>query len=110
MARKNIVETAEVRAFAERMSPLSRRKYDRALFGLREFGYLRMPEAEKVDGYDNLFAIRIMTDGNERFFYAYDDGVNVYVLHAYEKRTPKIPQSEINHALQIKKELLGGAL
>ena len=31
MARKNIVETSEVRAFAEQMSPLSRRKYDRAL-------------------------------------------------------------------------------
>ena len=110
MARKNIVETSEVRAFAEQMSPLSRRKYDRALFGLREFGYLRMPEAEKVEGYENLFAIRIMTDGNERFFYAYDDGINIYVLHAYEKRTPKIPQSEINQALKIKRELLGESL
>ena len=106
--RKTVIETPAVREFASRMSPLSQRKYDRALFGLREFGYLRMPEAEKVNGYENLFAIRVMTDGNERFFYAYDTGVNAYILHAYEKRSERIPIAEINHALQIKNELLGG--
>ena len=41
------------------------RKYLRALHTLGLFGYLRMPEAEKVEGQDNLFEIRIITDGNE---------------------------------------------
>ena len=107
MAGKQIYETDAVKAFYEKMSAASRRKYDHALVVIRQFGYLRAPEAEKLDGYDNLFAIRIMTPGNERFFYCYDDGTMVVVLHAFSKKTAKTPLSEIRLALKVRKELLG---
>ena len=71
------------------------------------FGYLRYPEAEKFDEYENLFAIRIVTSGNERFFYCYDDGEMVIVLHSFAKRTKKTPRAELQKALRIRKELLG---
>ena len=107
MAGKQIYETDAVKSFYGRMSAASRRKYDHALVAIRQFGYLRAPEAEKLEGYDNLFAIRIMTPGNERFFYCYDDGTMVVVLHAFSKRTMKTPTSEIRFALKVRKELLG---
>lgn len=107
MAEKRIYETDAVKAFAAGMSAASKRKYDNALSVLRQVGYLRYPEAEKFDDYDNLFAIRIITRGNERFFYCYDDGDMVAVLHAFAKKTDKTPLSEIRHALRIRKELLG---
>ena len=110
MNGKRIYQTEAVQAFAASMSPLSRRKYLRALHTLGLFGYLRMPEAEKVEGQDNLFEIRIITDGNERFFYCYDAGTTVYVVHAFAKRTRKTPPREIATAIAIRNELLGGAV
>ena len=107
MARKNIFETEDVRAFAARMSPASRRKYAVARQVLQNIGYLRAPEGEKVEGQENLFAITIRTQGNERFFYCYDDGSTIFILHAYEKRTPRIPPREIATALRIRKNLIG---
>ncbi len=59
--------------------------------------------AEKIS--ENLFAMRIMTAANERFFYCYDDGITVYVLSGYTKKTAKIPKTELNRALAIKKGL-----
>ena len=108
MTRKQIYQTEAVQSFAASMSALSRRKYLRALHTLGVFGYLRMPEAEKVEGYDNLFEIRIITDGNERFFYCYDAGTTVYVVHAFEKKTRKTPLREISKAVAIRNELIGG--
>ena len=110
MMRKQIYQTEAVQAFADAMSMLSNRKYFRALHTLGVFGYLRSPEAEKVEDQDNLFEIRIVTDGNERFFYCYDAGTTVYVIHAFEKRTRKTPTREIAKALAIRNELLGGAV
>ena len=107
MAGKRIYETDAVKDFAAGMSAASKRKYDHALAALRQVGYLRYPEAEKFDDYDNLFAIRIITSGNERFFYCYDDGEMVAVLHSFAKKTEKTPRSEIRHALRIRKELFG---
>lgn len=107
MAGKRIYETDAVKAFVAGMSPASKRKYDHALSVLRQVGYLRYPEAEKFDEHDNLFAIRIITPGNERFFYCYDDGDMVAVLHSFAKKTKKTPLSEIKKALRIRRELLG---
>ena len=107
MAGKRIYETDAVKAFAAGMSTASRRKYDHALEVIRQIGYLRYPEAEKFDEYENLFAIRIVTSGNERFFYCYDDGEMVIVLHSFAKRTKKTPRAELQKALRIRKELLG---
>ena len=107
MKGKRIYETEAVKAFYAEMSAASKRKYDHALAVLRQNGRLRYPEAEKFDEYDNLFAIRIITQGNERFFYCYDDGEVVAVLHAFAKKTTKTPLSEIKYALKIRNGLLG---
>ena len=109
MVKKSIYETDAVKAFVDGMSAVSQRKYRFARQLLAEVGYLRYPTAEKVDGFDNLFAIRILTLGNERLFYCYEVGDLVLVLHGYAKRTKKIPQRELETALRIRDELLGGS-
>ena len=108
MAGKRIYETEAVKAFAAQMSSVSLHKYQVARELLGSQGYLQYPQAERFDEYDNLFAIRIITRGNERFFYCYDCGDLVVILHAFEKKTEKTPPSEIRKALKIKRELLGG--
>lgn len=108
MNGKRIYQTEAVQAFADAMSDASRRKYNAALYLLAEDGVLTYPRAEKVEGHRNLFEIRILTKDNERFFYCYDAGTTIYVVHAFEKRTRKTPQREIAKALEIKKSLLGG--
>lgn len=55
------------------MSVASQKQYYAALDVLEGNGRLSAPRAEKVDGVDNMFAIRILTRGNERFFYCYED-------------------------------------
>ena len=109
MAQKQIYETDEVKAFAAGMSSVSRRKYAFAKQVLADMGYLRAPIAEKVEGQENLFAIRILSDGNERFFYCYDDGTLIVILHGYAKTTNKIPPRELATAIRVKNELFGGA-
>ena len=108
MAKKQIYETDEVKAFVAGMSQVSRRKYALARQKLALDGYLRYPLAEKVIGFENLFAIRILADGNERMFYFYAIEDIIAVVHAYRKKTKRIPASELEKALAIKKRLTGG--
>lgn len=54
---------------------------------LHSDGRLESPWGEKVEGEENLFAIRIRKGGNARFFYAYDDGTAVWILNGYETRS-----------------------
>lgn len=70
---------------------MSRKKLAREVALLEAQGFLRAPMAEKVSV--NLFAMRIMTAGNERFFYCYDDGNTIYVLSGYTKKPMKIPEA-----------------
>lgn len=100
---KRVVFTEEAEMFAESLDEISRKKLAREVALLEAQGFLRAPMAEKVS--ENLFAMRIMTAGNERFFYCYDDGTTIYVLSGYTKKTMKIPKTELNHALAVKKGL-----
>jgi len=72
---------------------------------LEEDGRLVSPYGEKVEGHDEIFAIRVRQGQNVRFFYCYADGDTVWVLSGFEKKTPKTPPAEIRKALKIKKEL-----
>lgn len=105
--RKKVVQMPEALAFSESLPKLSARKYHAYLAILEEDGVLRAPFAEKIVGEQNLFALRIMTAGNERFFYCYDDGEIIYVLNSYAKKTAKIPLRELNKAKSIK-AMIGG--
>ena len=105
MPGKTVIQTDQAREFMETMDSLSQRKYAAILQLLAEQGFLRAPRAEKVEGQRNLFAFRILTDGNYRYFYCYDTGTIVYVLSGYSKKSNDIPRREIDRALQIRKDL-----
>lgn len=105
MPGKTILETPQARAFVDTMDALSRKKYAALLALLAEHGFLSAPAAEKVTGEENLFALRILTRSNYRYFYCYDDGVTIFILSGYSKRSEQIPRREIDRANNIKKEL-----
>jgi phage-related protein len=103
--KKTVIQLTHALEFAYQMSDLSQKKYAAIRKILEEQGYVHAPLAEKIEGQKNLFAIRIMTDGNERFFYCYAIADIIYVLCGYEKKTRTIPLSELARALAIKKEI-----
>jgi len=103
--KKHVVQTPQALEFAQKMSDLSQKKYAAIRKVLEENGYVNAPLAEKVEGHKNLFAIRIMTDGNERFFYCYALEDIIFILCGYEKRSRSIPAHELARALTIRKEL-----
>lgn len=104
---KKVIQLPEVIAFARKMSAASQKQYYASLDVLEANGRLSAPRAEKVAGVDNMFAIRVMTRGNERFFYCYEEMDSIYVLHGYAKKQNKIPRAELNKALSIRKEYFG---
>ena len=105
MSRKIVIQTDQAMKYRNTMDALSQRKYVALLQILEERGCLHAPFAEKVAGEDNLFALRIMTAGNHRYFYCYDDGEIIFVLSGYSKRTNSIPVRELRRAKDIRKEL-----
>ena len=104
---KKVIQLPEAIAFARGMSAASQNQYYAALDVLEVNGRLSAPRAEKVEGVDNIFAIRILTRGNERFFYCYEEEDSIYVLHGYAKKRNKIPRSELEKALSIRKRYFG---
>ena len=103
--KKQVVITEQAEAFITSLDAASFKRFVAAKTVLEETGFLHYPLAEKIEGAKNLFAIRIMTDANARFFYCYDDGAFVYILHGYMKKSAKIPKAELKHAMEIKKGL-----
>ena len=49
-------------------------------------------------------AMRIRKGGNFREFYAYDDGVFVWLLNGYEKKSASIPRDELKRAKKLKRK------
>lgn len=105
MAGKTVIQTQSAIEFAATMDEASVIRYNATLDVLEERGRLEAPLAEKVEGQDNLFAIRVITGGNYRFFYCYDAGTTIFVLNGYQKKTRRIPGRELKQALRIKREL-----
>jgi phage-related protein len=101
---KDIVETEESRAFYVTMNEAEKLEYENIYAILHDTGRLSAPYGEKIAGESNLFAIRIRTGGNARFFYAYDDGTAVWVLNGYEKKTEDIPKRELRRARRLKRK------
>jgi len=103
--KKQILYTKVARIFLETLEERAKLQYARIEERLAEEGCLNAPNAEKLAGYANLFAIRVTHGQNVRVFYCYDMGDAVYVLSGYEKKTEDIPVREIKQALRLKKEL-----
>ena len=77
------------------------------IWELEQNGFLTMPYAEKIEG-ENMFAIRVIQSGNIRVFYVYGRNDVVYGIHAYVKKTEKIPENEIKQARMVLKQLIQG--
>ena len=103
--KKRTVLTKQAQEFAETMNNAAKMQFVLIRRKLEEDGRLVSPYGEKVEGRDDLFAIRIRHGQNVRFFYCYAVGDIVWVLSGFEKKTEKTPPAEIRKALKIKKEL-----
>ena len=102
---KEVLYTEEAEAFAKDLPRLSKVKLVAITSLLEIQGRLNKPHAEKIEGQENLYAITIHTRDNPRVFYAYDTGTIVWLLSGYYKKTQKIPQRELNRALEIRRKL-----
>ena len=76
-------------------------KYEKIIDLLEENGMLIAPYSEKAE--KNLFAMRILNPKNIRIFYVYIGSSEIYGIHAYEKKTAKIPDRELAQARKIMK-------
>jgi hypothetical protein len=104
--KKKIALTNEAREFLFTLEQGVKEQFTMICRMLEKHGFLIAPYGEKVEGHDNLFALRIVSGNNVRFFYFYvDKSDKIWILDGYEKRTRKIPASQIKNALQIKKRL-----
>lgn len=104
--KKRIAYTPQAEAFVLSIPAEARDKLRRALVRLCEQGMLRAPFAEKVEGQDGLFELRVKdASGQYRVFYAYAAGDFIWLLSGFVKKTQKTPIAEIRKAVQIKKEL-----
>jgi len=104
--KKKIALTPEAKEFLLSLSEDVHEQFTMICRKLEKYGFLVAPYGEKVDGYDNLFAIRIISGNNVRFFYFYVvDSIRIWVLNGYEKKKKKIPKNEIQKALAIKQRM-----
>ena len=101
--KKTYIEFPNVTEFLESQPESVQVKYERIIDLLEEKGRLISPYAEKVE--KGLFAIRILKPKNIRVFYVYMTGDEVYGIHAYEKKSQKIPVKELNLARKILKQM-----
>ncbi len=77
---------------------------------LERDGYLNYPYGEKIEGDDDLFAIRVIQSGNIRIFYVYGQNDYVFGIHGYVKKTEQIPARELKEARRALRELMLGGL
>ncbi len=71
---------------------------------LERFGHnLGLPHSKKISA--RLFELRIHSAQNVRIFYTFHKS-KIFLLHAFIKKSQKIPQREINIAFQKLKNLI----
>lgn len=99
-----------VRDFLRDLSGDIKQELNSLIWMLEQDGYLEYPYGEKIGGDDDLFAIRVIQTGNIRVFYVYGLDDAIYGIHAYEKKTEKIPRKELKRARTVLKILTEGGL
>lgn len=104
--KKELYFTSQARAFVESLPESARTKAMASFALLASQGFLRAPYAEKVEGKDNLFEVRVKDSaGQVRVFYAYIEKDAIWALSGFVKKAQKTPLSEVRKALKIKKEI-----
>jgi len=101
---KRVVRTEEAIEAIALMSADEEAEFLRLSYILQETGRIEFPYGEKIEGEENLFAMRIRKGGNFREFYAYDDGACIWLLNGYEKKTERIPLRELKRARNLKRK------
>jgi phage-related protein len=87
-----------------RFSADAQAKLAALLATLEKTGYLREPEAKKLN--DDLYELRVRISGQWRALYAYVGKTMILILSAFRKTTPKTPTQAIKTALRRLKEHL----
>ena len=103
MNKKTYVELPNVADFFDEQPDEVVAEYAAIVRLLEEHGRLVSPYGEKVE--PSLFAIRLTRSRNIRVFYVYVADDEVYGIHAYEKKSRKIPQHELNKARKIIRQM-----
>lgn len=109
MKKKKFVNLKNVQEFMQKQAEEVRLEYFLIISMLEESGRLSMPYGEKISSKD-LFVIRIIRSGNVRIFYTYGVNDDIYGIHAYEKKTTRIPKKELKQAEKTLKFLRTGGL
>jgi phage-related protein len=105
-AKKKVAISREARAFLATLPSYACKQFEMIRQKLETYGFLVAPFGEKVEGYHNLFSIRLISSVNARFFYYYvGESDRIWVLNGFEKKTQKTPRREILRALVIRKRL-----
>ena len=99
--KKRYIELPPVTEFFETLPEEVQMEYEKIIGLLEEKGTLVSPYGEKVE--KGLFAIRILRHKNVRVFYGYMKDDEIYGIHAYEKKSRKIPTKELKQARKIMK-------
>lgn len=89
-----------VREFIEKLGETAMAKVDHKVKLLMEYGpQLGMPHSKKIG--DNLYELRVRGNDEIRIIYSFIKN-NIYLLHAFKKKTDEIPDREIKTAIQRK--------
>lgn len=85
-----------VEAFVVDLDPITRSKITRSLELLKHYGHtLMMPHSKKVS--HQLFELRIRGRIEIRIFYTFRGNL-IYLLHAFQKKSQKIPEQALEIA------------
>ena len=99
MNMKTYIELPAVTRFFSTQPAEVLAEYEALVELLEEHGRLTSPFAEKVE--PGLFATRLRSTRNVRVFYVYAEENSIYGIHAYEKKTRRIPRHELQMARKI---------
>ena len=99
---KSVALTTEASGFLAEQPPAVVQAFYALADRLEASGRLTMPDAKKIVNEKNLFELRMKIEPHQyRFFYCYDDGVHIWILNGFIKKTQKTPLQEIRKAKRI---------
>ncbi len=99
MKKKQYIAVKQVRAFMAAQPDECQAQYLTMVERLEQDGYLVEPFAKKLER--DLFELRVRRGRQVRVVYYYDDGDFIVGLHAFVKKTQKMPQRELKQAKRM---------
>jgi len=99
VSKKQYVAVKRVRAFMAEQPEECQALYLAMVERLEQDGYLVEPFAKKIDS--EIFELRVRRGRQVRVLYCYDDGDLIVGLHAFVKKTQKLPQQELKQAKRM---------